>query len=164
MHVVILGHSIIKPFHSPITEGWDRWEMKINAKAAGLLSEWTDELLYAAFESFAVKDPKTKRIKGVSSGARLIYSTRNAAWDAKTRRGLPDQIPLSWDAFEAAASGSAADATALVAEVKARAKEMGGDIEKQTLASLGRVGEDVSKLRVLSNWAEAKLAEKGTQS
>jgi hypothetical protein len=163
MHVIILAHSVVKPFRSPISDDWDRWEMKLNAKAAGLLGEWADELLYAAFETFATKDAKTKRVKGVSSGARLIYSTRNAAWDAKTRRGLPETLALDWAEFEAAAKGSELDAGVLVEEVKQKAKVLGGEMEKATLASLGRVGQDVSKLKLLSNWCETKLAAKGNE-
>ena len=38
-------------------------------------------------------------MKGIDEGARVIYTERRAAWDAKNREGLPPKIAFSWDAF-----------------------------------------------------------------
>jgi hypothetical protein len=38
--------------------------------------------------------------RGITTGDRLIYTTEKPAYLAKNRYGLPDSIPLSWDAFQ----------------------------------------------------------------
>jgi hypothetical protein len=161
MHLVMLAHSWIKPFKNPEGDDFDRYELKLHPKASGLLKEWTDAVLFAAFETFANKDKKTKRVRGVSTGARIIYTSRTAAYDAKNRYGLPDTVPLSWSDFMASAeSHQTADPSALREEIARKAKELGGELEKNTLASLERVGTDSAKLAQLNSWVNAKLIEK----
>lgn len=160
MNVILLAHSVLKMYRNPEGEDFDRYTMKFNEKASGLFREWCDELLFANFETFATKD-KSKRVRGVSSGARLIYTTRRAAFDAKTRRSLPDQLPLDWEEFaRAAATHQVNSPAALTAAIEEKAKQLGGKLETETLASLARVGKDAIKLSQLHNWAMAKLAEK----
>jgi hypothetical protein len=118
MGVILIAHSWIKPFKNPEGEDFDRYEMKLHAKASGLIKEWADAVLFAHYETFAAAS-KEKRAKGVSTGARLIHTTRTAAWDAKNRYGLPDSLPLSWDDFDAAVrAGVPADPAAMRAEIE----------------------------------------------
>lgn len=99
MHVILLAHSWIKTFKNPEDSDWDRYELKLHAKAGGLLKEWCDAVLFARYETFANTDEKTKRTRGVSTGARVIHTQRTAAWDAKNRYDLPETLPLEWQAF-----------------------------------------------------------------
>lgn len=161
MHVVLLAHSWIKPFKNPEGDDFDRYEMKLHPKAGGLLKEWCDVVLFANFETFATKDAKTKRIKGVSTGARLLYTTRTAAYDAKNRFDLPESLPLSWADFEAAVSAHRpADPAALRSEIERKAKLLGGEMEKAAMAAIERANGDAVKLSQLNNWTNAKMAEK----
>lgn len=162
MHVVLLAHSTIKTFKNPEGADFDRYQMKIDARAGGLIREWCDEVLFGNYETFAQKDKPKAKAKGVSSGARLLYTTRTAAYDAKNRRGLPEQLALDWNEFvSAAAAGQVADPVVLADEIQRKAKECGGAVEKNTLESLQRADGDPSKLAQLNNWVTAKLAEKG---
>lgn len=162
MHVVLLAHSWIKAFKNPEGDDFDRYELKLNAKAAGLWKEWADDVLFARFQVLAHKDTQTRRVRGVSTGARLIHTERSAAYDAKNRHGLPDELPLSWADYEAAVkAGKASEPTALRAEIERKAKELGGDLEKAILESLPKAGNDVEKLVIINNKVNAKLAEKG---
>ncbi|MGH8523791.1 MAG: ATP-binding protein, partial [Gammaproteobacteria bacterium] len=102
MHIILVAHSWIKPFKNPEGEDFDRYELKLNPKASGKIKEWADAVLFANHETFATEDKKTKRIKGVSTGARLLYTQRTAAFDAKNRHSLPESLPLSWEEFEQA--------------------------------------------------------------
>ena len=164
MNIILLAHSILKVFRNPEGDDFDRYQMKFNDKASGLIREWCDELLFANFETFADKDSKTKRIRGVSAGNRLIYTIRRAAFDAKTRSSVPDMIPLDWSEFEKAARAhKPADPDVLIAEITAKAAQVGGQVEKDTLASLGRCGRDSTKLAMTLNWVAAKLVEKETK-
>ena len=99
MHIVLLAHSWIKTFKNPEAEDFDRYELKLHAKAGGLLKEWCDAVLFAQYETYANKDSKTKRVRGVSTGARIVQTQRTAAWDAKNRYDLPETLPLDWEAF-----------------------------------------------------------------
>lgn len=160
MHVILLAHSVLKMYRNPEGEDFDRYTMKFNEKASGLFREWCDELLFANFETFTKE--KNKRIRGVSSGTRVIYTTRRASFDAKTRRSLPDQLPLDWGEFERAAlAHQVQDPAELLKQITTAAAQLGGDLEKQITAAIVRAGNDATKLAQLSNWSRAKLEAKG---
>jgi hypothetical protein len=161
MHVILLAHSWIKPFKNPEGSDYDRWELKLHAKAAGLLKEWCDVVLFANHETFAEKDSRTKRVKGVSTGARVIYTSRTAAFDAKNRYDLPEQMPLDWEEFFAAVqSHRPADPKALAAEIKRKADEVGGEVQEKALEFLAQHAEDAGALARLNDKLNAKLAQK----
>jgi len=160
MQVVLLAHSWIKSFKNPEGDDFDRYEMKINAKAAGLLKEWCDVVLFANHETFAVKEGN-KRVKGVSTGARVCYTTRTAAYDAKNRFSLSEQFPLDWDEYAAAlSSGQTSDPLALAEEIRRKAAELGGDTEQKAIALLGQHLGDASMLARINNKLNVRLAEK----
>lgn len=160
MNVILLAHSFIKAFKNPQGEDFDRYILKLNEKAAGLLREWCKGVYFANYETFAVKD-KAKRVRGVSTGARLLYTQRTAAYDAKDHYGLPEQIALSWEEFETArAANTPAPAADLRAEIERKAKQLGGDLEKLILKTMSEAGEDAARLAAVNNRVNAKLAEK----
>ncbi len=161
MNIVFLAHSWIKPFKNPDGEDFDRYEFKLHPKASGLIKEWVDAVLFANFETFAVKDAKTKRTKGVSTGARLVYTTRTAAYDAKNRADLPESMPLAWEDFAAALEAhKPADADALIAEITRKAKLLGGELVAKTMAAITRANGDAAKLAKLNDWTNGKLSER----
>lgn len=160
MNVVLLAHSFIKPFKNPEGEDYDRYIIKLNEKAAALVREWCGGVYFANYETFVVKD-KAKRVRGVSTNARLLHTQRTAAYDAKDRYGLPESLPLSWAEFAAAAErGQANDPDVLKEEIRRKATLLSPDLGKATLESLQRVGDDARKLSQLNDWANAKVAEK----
>ena len=169
MQVVLLGHSQVKIFKNPEGEDYDRYQLKVHHQAGGLLKEWCDAVLFANYETYAKgeKDSRGKlkgKAKGISTGARLVHTVRTAAYDAKNRFGLPEELPLSYADFHAAAlAGEPADVDDLISEVKRKAAELGGETEKQTLASLERVGRDALKLSQLNVWTNSKLALKAAR-
>jgi len=161
MHIILIAHSWVKPFKNPTGDDFDRYEMKLHAKAAGLVKEWADAVLFANYETYAKKDEKTKRVRGVDTGARLLFTERRAAWDAKNRYGLPESLPLSWADFEAGVTtGAVAAPEDLRAEIQRKAKELGADTEKKVLETLEKAGTDPSKLALINNRLNALLAEK----
>ncbi len=120
MGIIMLAHSWTKPWKNPLGGDYDRFEMKMNNKASGLLKEWADCVLFAAFEQYAHED-KNKRVRGVSSGARMIYTQRNAVYDAGNRYNLPPELPLDWNEF---ANAIEANRPAEPAVIRARIAEM----------------------------------------
>lgn len=161
MHVVMIAHSQIKTFKSPDQADFDRYTMKLNEKAAGLIKEWSEAVFFANHETVTHEDKRTKRVRGIDTGARLIHTQRRAAWDAKTRYPLPETLPLDWDEFDAAVKAQRpADPAVLTEEIQRKAKELGGKLEEQTLKAIERAKGDAVKLTQLNDWANAKLEER----
>jgi hypothetical protein len=160
MNVVLIAHTQIKPFKNPEGDDWERYVLKLHPGAAGLCREWVKGVYFANFETFAVKDKKTKRVKGVSTGARLLYTQRTAAYDAKDRYGLPESLPLSWDDFDAAAkAASPADPKALAGEIARKAKLLGGEVETFAAEYLAKHAGDAVVLAKLNDRLNGKLGE-----
>lgn len=165
MNIVLLAHSWIKAFKNPQGEDFDRYELKIHGKAGGLVKEWAEAVLFANWETFAKEDSKTKRVKGVSTGARLLYTERKAAYDAKNRYSLPEELPLGWDDFAAAIdAGAVAPVADLKTEIARKAALLGGELEAKIAELLAKAGDNAESLALINNKANAKLAEKGIQS
>lgn len=163
MHVVLVAHALIKPFRNPEGEDFERYVLKFNDKAAALIREWCDAVYFANYETFAKKD-KAKRVRGVSTGARLMHTQRTAAYDAKDRYGVPDVLPLSWEDFDAAVKAQRpADPAALREQIAAKATELGGEIEKYSTEQVAKRGNDAGFLAQLNDRLNAKLAEKREQ-
>lgn len=161
MNVVLLAHSWIKPFANPEGDNFDRYELKLNNKAAGLLKEWADCVLFANYETFAKKNEK-KQVKGLATGARFIYTERRAAYDAKNRYGLPPQLPLSWSAFTDAAAARHASSYANPAELRAAVElliaQLPAEKRERATAALAGAGDDLAALASVSNRVNATIA------
>lgn len=161
MHIVMLAHSNIKTFKNPEGEDFDRYELKLNAKAGGLVKEWCDAVLFAKFETHAARDARTKRFRGISTGERVLHTEWNAAFDAKNRYSLPDELPLSWADFYAAVQlQDAAKSPELLSEVQGKLRALEGDALARGTAALARAGNDAGKLSQLNHWCDKQLAEK----
>jgi len=102
MNITLVAHSQIKKFQNPEGEDFDRYELKLAGKgAAGLVKEWADNVLFAAYEVVSATD-ENKRTRGVSTGRRIARTVHSASYDAKNRAGLPDPMELDWQVYRAA--------------------------------------------------------------
>lgn len=105
MAVVLIAHTEIKRFDSPETEPYDRYQPKLQARSSALVREWCDAVLFANYKTLIKKDDvgfnKTVS-RGITTGERLLFTSERPAYMAKNRYGLPESIPLSWEAFESA--------------------------------------------------------------
>jgi hypothetical protein len=163
MNVILIAHSLIKAFKNPEGDDWERYVLKLHAGAAGLCREWSKGVYFTNYEMYAVKDKK-KRIRGVSTGARVLYTQRTAAYDAKDRYGLPESLPLSWTDFDAAVkAASPADPKALAGEIERKAKILGGEIETFAVAYLAEHAGDATALAKLNDRLNGKLGDKAEQ-
>jgi hypothetical protein len=98
MHVLLIGHAQIKSFQDPeLPTAYDRYQLKINDKAAALVREAADAVLFARFETELVKTNGKSRARG--EGVRVMYSESRPAFDAKNRFNLPFCMPLDWKTF-----------------------------------------------------------------
>lgn len=160
MHVVFIAHGHIKKFTNPEGPDYDRYQLKLNDKAAGIVKEWSDAFLFARHETVAHTDKK-KRVRGVDTGARVIHTNERAAFDAKNRYSLPDTLPLSWpDFFQAVEAGRVAEPSTLKEEIARKAKELGPEIEKSVTELVAKAGDNAQSLALINNRLNVKLAEK----
>ncbi len=158
MEIVFLAHAAVKQFRNPEGDDFDRYQLKIHGSAAGLVKEWCDAVLFANWQTFASKDERTKRVKGVSTGARMVYTTRTAAYDAKNRYDLPEELPLDWNEYRNAVRNPVGRDT-LAAECLRKGGEVGGDVAAQTAAYVEAHRGDASALARLNNRLNALLAK-----
>src|SRR5262245_32601125 len=98
MHVLLIGHAQIKSFQDPeLPTAYDRYQLKINDKAAALVREAADAVLFARFETELIKTNGKTRAYG--EGVRVMYCESRPGWDAKNRFNLPFVLPLDWKVF-----------------------------------------------------------------
>ena len=105
MTVIQLAHTDIKRFDSPEHEPYDRYVIKLHARASALLQEHSDIVLFANYRISTVKSEvgfNKKVTRALGSGERVLYTAERPAFLAKNRYGLPDMLPLDWQAFAAA--------------------------------------------------------------
>ena len=105
MTVIQIAHTDIKRFDSPEHEPYDRYVIKLHARASALLQEHSDVVLFANYRISTVKSDvgfNKKVTRALGSGERVLYTSERPAFLAKNRYGLPDVLPLDWQAFAAA--------------------------------------------------------------
>ena len=104
-------------------------------------------------------------MQGVSTGARIIHTTRTAAYDAKNRFDLPAELPLSWPDFWAAVKAHRpADPKALAAECARKAKIIGGETETKTTEFLAQYGTNAAVMARFNDRLNAILGTKAEQA
>ena len=109
MATILIAHSEIKRFDAPDSDPFDRYQIKLHKGAAALVQEWADVIGFAQFET-TVKKTDTgfgaTRTRGIGTGRRLLHVVEKPAYVAKNRYGLPDTLPLDWNALVAGIQGT----------------------------------------------------------
>ena len=96
-HVVLLAHSKVQRVEPPdLMAAYDRYELKMSKQSSPLVKEWADELWFFRFKTKVVESENGKA-KGTGGKQRIILTTHSAAYDAKTRSGLAEELPMEWD-------------------------------------------------------------------
>ena len=99
--IILLAHTKVKTFKNPEGPDYDRYMVDMNEKTWGVTHKWLDLVLFGNFITEVVKEKGTNRAKGKGGSDRILYTTRSAAYDAKNRHGLPDEIECGNSAAEA---------------------------------------------------------------
>ena len=96
-NVVFIAHSKVQRVEPPdLLAAYDRYELKLTKQSAPLLKEWADELWFFKFKTKTVES-ESGRSKGIGGKERIILTTHSAAYDAKTRSGLAEELPMAWE-------------------------------------------------------------------
>ena len=107
LNVCFVAHSRVQRTSPPDQEqGYDRYELKLTKHTAPLLREWADLLLFCTFKMKLVEG-SDGRMKAKGGKERVMYAAHSAAWDAKNRFGLPDEMPMDFAEIAGIFSGKA---------------------------------------------------------
>lgn len=109
MQVLLISHCEVKKFNDPAAEPYDRYQLKLQPRAAGLVQEWSDAVLFLNFRTYtATADAgfNKKVTRGIGTGERVLYTEERPSHNAKNRYGMPPEIVLekgaSYSAIQAA--------------------------------------------------------------
>jgi hypothetical protein len=114
MAVLLIAHDQVKRYDNPLTDSYDRHMLKLHAKSAAILTEWSDCLLFANQDVYIdAKDVgfKKKVTKG-RAGDRVLHTVESPAFMAGNRYGLPPELPFSWAAFNDAMTNAISEPSA----------------------------------------------------
>ena len=112
MNVIILGHSKIKSTEDIfLGERYDRYLVKMDQRAADLMLESVDTMMFANFEQVASKEKGAKKAKMRGEGRRRMFTEARPAFVAKSRFDIPFEMDLSWKEFIAAVAACVPKAT-----------------------------------------------------
>ena len=96
IRIILLSHTKIFPFKNPEGPDYDRYTPDLHHKTWGLTARWSDVILFGNYfvkvQKASVNAPESQRGKGKGGTARVVYTRRSAAYDAKNRHGLPEMI------------------------------------------------------------------------
>ena len=99
-NVVLIAHSRIVKFEAPdALAAYDRYELKLLKQCSPIVKEWADELWFLRFKT-RVATSESGKGKGIGGAERIIVTTHAASHDAKTRSGLPEELPLDWESVK----------------------------------------------------------------
>ena len=100
--VVVLAHSTVETYASPEVEPYDRHVLRLHKKARAHVEDWCDCVFFANYKVYTstTESGFARAVtRGVGSGERVMYTTERPAWKAKNRFSLPDELPLTFGAF-----------------------------------------------------------------
>lgn len=95
INVVMLAHPEIKRFDSPVTDPYDRYQVKLRKRAAALIRERCDVVAFMNYRvSLKSKTvaPKKEVTHAEGGKERKIHLVEGAGFVAKNRYSMPDSI------------------------------------------------------------------------
>jgi hypothetical protein len=142
LHVLLVAHAKVQRTSPPDqTDGYDRYELRMSKQVSPIVKEWADALLFCNYRMRLIEGSDGKR-KAIGGKDRLIYAERAAAFDAKNRYGLGEELPMTIEALAPLFTGGGAkpgDTELYDQVVKAIA-------DATTVKKLGRIGDRIDQL------------------
>lgn len=97
MAIILTAHEQIRRFESPETDSFDRYSIKLHEKASAVVQELVDVILFAKHKTMLKSEDlgfNQSRLRGVSTGERIICTSETPGYVAKNRYKLPAEISL----------------------------------------------------------------------
>lgn len=152
MAIVLIAHAGTTKIKPPDSESYNRYAPDLDIRAAALLERWCGEVLFADRKrSMILGDDE--RYRATSDGAAVVHTQWSASFNAKSRLGLPRELPLAhlWQAL----------APVPVEQLREEVSQLMSDLSDADAAKAGdmrsRAGDDAAKWRQLRGWCQAKI-------
>ena len=102
--VIFLAHGKIANVTNADASGADfeRWELKVDKRLAGLMLEAADNVFYAHRPAVVMRGGERERTRADLDTVRLLGVEETGGYAAKNRYGLTGTLPMSWAALRAA--------------------------------------------------------------
>jgi len=116
MAIICLCHTKVTTFKNPEGPDFDRFTPAVHSKTWELTQRWVDHVLFANFYTVVETTDGQKKGKARGGQQRVMYTERCAAYDAKNRAGLPEEIEMgnsgteAWNNFLSAMKKKGGDA------------------------------------------------------
>ncbi len=97
MGCIMLAHTEIKRFDSPMSEPYDRYQPKLQARMGSLLQEWADAVLFMNYDVVVKKEDvgfNREVRRGIATGGRKLFTEERPAFYAKNRYNMPVELDL----------------------------------------------------------------------
>lgn len=139
MNAICIAHSQVKTVNDPSQlVPYDRYTLKLQERSSAKWKEFVDAVLFCQFEDTVFKiSVQDKKGKSTGSGDRKLFTTRQSAFDAKNRYGLPDQLDLDYDKLMDAIRFGQPDS---IEQIRKDLSELSLDIKKKDPAMHDRMG------------------------
>lgn len=102
MTIILIAHAKKERIDDPLLESYTRNALKLDKRAAPFIVERSDIVGYCKHDVKIKRDDQgfgSTRVRGVSTGRRLLQLVESAGAVAKNRYDLPDEIELSYPAL-----------------------------------------------------------------
>lgn len=97
VHVVLTAHFDTKEVSDPDQiNSYSKYVLKMQKKTCSAVMEWADQILFLRFRDTVISG-KNGKSKAVGGQIRDIKTVRSAAYDAKNRFDLPEEIEFASD-------------------------------------------------------------------
>lgn len=98
INVILLGHSVVKPYNNPEGFDYDRFMCDLDKAIWAVTARWAGAVLYYKHNIDISKDGRKMKASGGES--RLLCCEYDAAYDAKNSYGLPPVLDPFYTAEE----------------------------------------------------------------
>lgn len=100
MNILFTAHWKVKPANNPMTEQYDRYDMRINEEMRTGFCNWV-QFIFLAMKDVVLDEEKSgfgkKKAKGVER--RVLHTRGDPTYYGKNVFDLPAKIPMDWEQF-----------------------------------------------------------------
>lgn len=108
MTIIMVAHNVVEKYQNPSTEPYDRHNVRLHETGDGrggarpLVFDAADAVLFCDYE-VTTKTTEgewgKERVRPVGNGERIVYTSDRPVARAKNRFGMPDKLPMKWEAI-----------------------------------------------------------------
>ena len=142
LHVLLVAHAKVQRTSPPDqTDGYDRYELRLSKQVSPIVKEWADALLFANYRMRLIEGSDGKR-KAIGGKDRVVYAERAAAYDAKNRYGLGEELPMTIEALAPLFTGTGARPV----DTELYDQVVRYIAEAKSVRTLGKIGDRIDAL------------------